>query len=60
MLQENHQIPILKYILIELGLNPLSRSEPDKSRLFEFQMMNVAISFLDGVNINRSYLSHDQ
>ena len=60
MLQENHQIPILKYILIELGLNPLSRSEPDKSRLFEFQMMNVAILFLDGVNIARSYLSHDQ
>jgi hypothetical protein len=60
MLQENHQIPILMYILIELGLNPLSRSEPDKSRLFEFQMMNVAILFLDGVNIARSYLSHDQ
>ena len=34
--------------------------EPDKSRLFEFQMMNVAILFLDGVNIARSYLSHDQ
>ena len=59
-LLENHQIPILKYILIELGLNPLSRSEHEKSRLFEFQMMNVAILFLDGVNIDRSYLSRDQ
>jgi len=27
---------------------------------FEIQAMNAAISFLDGVNISRSYLSHNQ
>jgi len=28
--------------------------------LFEIQAMKVAISSLDGVNIDRSYISHDQ
>jgi hypothetical protein len=34
---ENHQIPILKSILIELGLNPWSWSEHDKSCFLKFK-----------------------
>jgi hypothetical protein len=57
----NRQMPIWKSILIELGLNVIVIVIWTwQIVLFEIQAMKAAIFFLDGVNIARSYLSHDQ
>ena len=58
-LLENHQILILKSILIELGLNEyMIAIWTWQIALFEIQVMKAAN--LDEVNIARSYLAHDQ